>query len=240
MSKNSFVIGVDYGTDSVRSMIADASNGNEIASSVYYYPRWKEGLYCEPAKNQFRQHPSDYIEGLEATIKDCLAKAGAEVAANCKAIAIDTTGSTPIAVNEQGIPLVFLKGMEDNPNALFVLWKDHTGVKEAAEINQHAKQFKTNYLGFVGGIYSSEWFWAKLLHILREDKNIQQHCYSFVEHCDWIPFILTGGTHISQLKRSRCAAGHKALWAEEFGGLPPEDFFLALDPLLAGFRDRQF
>lgn len=237
---NSFVIGVDYGTDSVRSIIVDAENGNEVAASVFAYPRWKKGLYCDPDKNLFRQHPLDYVEGLEATIKDCLAKAGKNVAANIKAISVDTTGSSPVATDESGTPLALLNGFEENPNAMFVLWKDHTSVREAAEINDHATKFSTDYLCFVGGIYSSEWFWAKLLHILRDDKSIRQNCYSFVEHCDWIPFLLTGGTKISAMKRSRCAAGHKALWAEEFNGLPPEDFFSSLDPLLAGYRARLF
>jgi L-ribulokinase len=239
MAEEAFVIGVDYGTDSVRSILVDAHSGKEVATSVFYYPRWKQGLYCEPSKNQFRQHPLDYAEGLEHTIKDCLSRAGKNAAA-VKAIAVDTTGSTPVAVNEQGVPLALVKGLEENPNAMFVLWKDHTSVKEAAEINAHALKFKPNYLDFVGGIYSSEWFWAKLLHILREDAAIRQHCYSFVEHCDWIPFLLTGGTHISQMKRSRCAAGHKALWAEEFGGLPPDSFFTALDPVLKGYTARMF
>ncbi len=240
MAKNSYVIGVDYGTDSVRSIIVDASNGKEIAASVFYYPRWKNGLYCNASKNQFRQHPLDYVEGLESTIKDCLSKAGSTVAANVKAIAIDTTGSTPVAVDESGTPLAMVKGFEENPNAMFVLWKDHTGVKEAAEINDHAQKFETNYLQFVGGIYSSEWFWAKLLHVLRVDTSVRKALYSWVEHCDWIPFLLTGGKQASAMKRSRCAAGHKALWAEEFGGLPPENFFSSLDPLLKGITSRLF
>jgi L-ribulokinase len=240
MAKNSYVIGVDYGTDSVRSIIVDASNGKEIAASVFYYPRWKNGLYCNASKNQFRQHPLDYVEGLESTIKDCLSKAGSTVVANVKAIAIDTTGSTPVAVDESGTPLALVKGFEENPNAMFVLWKDHTGVKEAAEINDHAQKFETNYLQFVGGIYSSEWFWAKLLHVLRVDTSVRKALYSWVEHCDWIPFLLTGGKQASAIKRSRCAAGHKALWAEEFGGLPPENFFSSLDPLLKGITSRLF
>ncbi len=240
MKKESFVIGVDYGTDSVRSLLVNAADGSELASAVYYYPRWKEGRYCNPAGNQFRQHPLDYVEGLEYTIRTCLQKAGADVAANVKAISIDTTGSTPIAVDESGTPLSLLPGFEENPNAMFVLWKDHTGTKEAAQINAHAATFDTNYLQFVGGIYSSEWFWSKLLHTLRVDESVRKACYSWVEHCDWIPFLLTGGKHVSEMKRSVCAAGHKALWAEEFGGLPPDDFWTSLDPLLQGFTKRLF
>jgi len=230
------VVGVDYGTDSVRSVIVDAKNGKELASSVFYYPRWQQGLYCDAAQNQFRQHPLDYVEGLEQTIKNCIKMAGgASVASAIKAIAVDTTGSTPVAVNQAGVPLALTSGFESNPNAMFVLWKDHTGVKEAGEINDHATKFDTNYLQYVGGIYSSEWFWAKLLHVLRVDEQVRKACHSWVEHCDWIPFILTGGDHIRNMKRGRCSAGHKALWAAEFGGYPPDDFFSSLDPLLRGY-----
>lgn len=219
---------MDFGTDSVRSIIVDATNGKEVAASVFYYPRWKEGLYCNPSKSQFRQHPLDYIEGIEATVRDCVRQAGPEVATSIKAISVDTTGSSPVAVDNQGIPLGLLPGFEENPNALFVLWKDHTSTKEAAQINTHAARFDINYLDFVGGIYSSEWFWAKLLHILKEDQAVRKACYSFVEHCDWVPFLLTGGKDVHHMKRSVCAAGHKALWAREFGpdGLPPDSFFL--------------
>ncbi len=240
MNKDNFVIGVDYGTDSVRSVIIDSANGNEIASSVFDYPRWKDGLYCDSTSNQFRQHPLDYIEGLQYTIKNCLSQSGKSVSGNIRAISIDTTGSSPVAVDEKGTPLALLDSFRDNPNAMFVLWKDHTSVKEAAEINDHAKKFDINYLQFVGGIYSSEWFWAKLLHILRNDISVRHACYSWVEHCDWIPFLLTGRTHVSEMKRGVCAAGHKALWANDFGGLPPNDFFSSLDPLLNCFTSRLY
>ena len=240
MKKDCFVIGIDYGTDSVRSVIVNAYNGEEIASSVFSYPRWKDGLYCDASKQQFRQHPLDYIEGLEQTIKKCIADAGTSVSANIKAVSVDTTGSTPVATDETGIPLALFPEFENNPNAMFVLWKDHTSVKEAAEINEHNKTFSEDYLKYVGGIYSSEWFWAKLLHVLRHDADVRKACYSWVEHCDWIPFLLTDGKHVASLKRGVCSAGHKALWAAEFGGLPPNDFFSSLDPLLEGFTQRLF
>lgn len=241
MNKDQYVIGVDYGSDSVRSVIINANNGAELASSVFYYPRWQKGLFCNPAQNQFRQHPLDYIEGLEQSIKDCIQKAGGnDIATAIKAIAVDTTGSSPVAVNQEGTPLALLPEFEGNPNAMFVLWKDHTSVKEAMQINKHAAKYDTNYLKYCGGIYSSEWFWAKLLHILRTDEAVKNACYSWVEHCDWVPFLLTGGKDVSKMKRSRCAAGHKALWAEEFDGLPPNDFFTALDPLLDGFTGRLY
>jgi L-ribulokinase len=239
-NQNSFVLGVDYGTDSVRTILVNTANGAEVASSVYYYPRWKQQLYCDMQYNQFRQHPLDYLEGLEYTIKKCLAKAGTELAARIKAIGVDTTGSTPVAVDKSGTPLSLLPGFEQNPNAMFVLWKDHTAVDEAAEINAHAEKYDTNYLQFVGGVYSSEWFWAKLLHVLRQDEAVRSSIYSFVEHCDWIPFVLTGGTDVHGMKRGVCSAGHKALWAAEWNGLPPNEWFAALDPLLDGFTQRLF
>jgi L-ribulokinase len=235
-----YVIGVDYGTDSVRSVIIDARTGEEKAASVFHYPRWKAGLYCQPSQNQFRQHPLDYLEGLEASIRYCVTRAGSQIASHIRAISVDTTGSTPIAVDRSGTPLSLLPAFRENPNAMFVLWKDHTATREAAEINSHAGKFEVDYLKYVGGIYSSEWFWAKLLHVLREDAAVREACYSWVEHCDWIPFVLTGGNDARQIKRGVCSAGHKALWAEEFGGLPPDQFFASLDPLLAGFTGRLF
>ncbi|MEJ1239454.1 ribulokinase [Chryseolinea sp. T2] len=240
MNKDAFVIGIDYGTDSVRAIVVNAISGEEVSSSVFHYPRWRDKLYCHAEINQFRQHPQDYIDGLEAVLKGALASAGSGVRDSVKGISVDTTGSTPVAVDKQGTPLALHPAFSENPNAMFVLWKDHTSVKEAAEINAHAGKFQTDYLQYVGGIYSSEWFWAKLLHTLRSDKNVKEACYSWVEHCDWIPFLLTGGTDISQMKRGVCSAGHKALWAEPFGGLPPEEFFATLDPVLTGFRARLF
>jgi L-ribulokinase len=238
MKDKSFVIGVDFGTDSVRTIIVNAASGEEIASSLFYYPRWKAGQYCNPSLNQFRQHPKDYLEGLEYSIRDCVSKAGPEVSAQIKAIGVDTTGSSPVAVDKTGTPLALLPGFAENPNAMFVLWKDHTSVKEAAQINRHAKDFPIDYLQFVGGIYSSEWFWAKLLHVLREDASVRKGCYTWVEHCDWIPFLLTGGNDVHLMKRGVCSAGHKALWSEAFGGFPPDEFFTSLDPLLQGHANR--
>lgn len=240
MARDSFVIGIDFGTDSVRSVVVDAGKGEELASAVYHYPRWRDGLYCDAVRNQFRQHPLDYLEGLEQTVKECLKQAGDHVRKNIKGISADTTGSTPVAVDKTGTPLALTPGFENNPNAMFVLWKDHTSVQEAAAINEHAARFEVNYLHYVGGIYSSEWFWAKLLHVLRHDQAVRNATYSWVEHCDWIPFLLAGGEDVSQLKRGVCAAGHKALWSRAFGGLPPDEFFSSLDPLLTGFTSRLF
>lgn len=235
------MIGLDYGSDSVRSVLVDAANGEELSSAVFYYPRWNSGKFCDPMTNQFRQHPLDYIEGLESTIKSCLEKVGnPDIAKAVKAISVDSTGSTPVAVDERGVPLALSERFADNPNAMFVLWKDHTAVKEAQEINDHAKKYDPDYLKYVGGIYSSEWFWAKLLHVLRKDQEVRDALYTWVEHCDYIPFLLTGGTHAQDIKRSVCAAGHKSLWAADFGGLPPNQFFAELDPVLDGLVDRLF
>ncbi|WP_262249300.1 ribulokinase [Parapedobacter soli] len=233
-----YVIGVDFGTDSVRSVLVNTETGEELATSVFEYPRWKAGLYCDVTNNQFRQHPLDYIEGLEHTIRMCVNQVGQAIAQHVIGLSVDTTGSTPVAVDRRGVPLSLLREFSENPNAMFVLWKDHTSVSEAAAINAHAERFETNYLRYVGGIYSSEWFWAKLLHVLREDEKVGTAIYSWVEHCDWIPFLLCGGKRAQDIKRGVCSAGHKSLWAETFGGFPPNDFFASLDPLLDGFRDK--
>ena len=240
MNQSPLVLGLDYGTDSVRTVIIDASNGEEIASAVHYYTRWKEAQFCNPSINQFRQHPLDYIEGLESSIKTALENSPEGTAARIKGISVDTTGSTPCAVDETGTPLALNPAFADNPNAMFILWKDHTAIHEAAEINQLCAKWEIDYSKFEGGIYSSEWFWAKILRTLRVDKTIQEAAFSWVEHCDWIPHLLTGGNEVQAMKRSRCAAGHKALWHEDFGGLPSNDFFKALDPLLDGLVDRLF
>lgn len=241
MNTKKYVIGLDYGSDSVRSVIVDTADGTELASAVFNYPRWKDGKYCNSATNQFRQHPLDYLEGLESTIKNALAQCGPDVASNVVGLTVDTTGSTPVAVNKEGTPLSLTKEFAENPNAMFVLWKDHTAVGEAEEINKLARSWGgTDFTKFEGGIYSSEWFWAKLLHVIREDEKVRDAAYSWVEHCDWIPAILTGMTDPLKIKRSRCAAGHKAMWHEHFGGLPDEEFLVKLDPLLAGLKDRLF
>jgi len=235
------VIGVDYGTDSVRSVLIETGSGEEVADSVFYYPRWKQGKYCDPVKNQFRQHPLDYIEGLEHTIREILQKAGNQIAGTVAAISVDTTGSTPVAVNKEGTPLSLTDGFRDNPNAMFILWKDHTAVQEAAEINEKARNWKeADYTMYEGGVYSSEWFWAKILHIMRTDEEIRKASWSWVEHCDWIPALLTGIGSAKEIKRSRCAAGHKAMWHESWGGLPPETFLRHLDPLFSGIRERLY
>jgi L-ribulokinase len=240
MSDKKYVIGLDYGSDSARAVIVEAITGEEVSSSVKHYPRWVEGKYCDPAKDQYRQHPLDYVEVMAFIIKDALAQAGAGVAENVVGMSFDTTGSTPVFVNEEGVPLSMLPELAENPNAMFVLWKDHTAVKEAAEINELARKWKMDYTQYEGGIYSSEWVWAKVLHVLRQDEQVRKAAYSWIEHCDWMPALITGTQKPSEVVRSRCAAGHKAMWFEGWNGLPDENFLTQLDPLLAGFRDRLY
>jgi L-ribulokinase len=236
-----YTIGLDYGTDSLRTMLVNTATGKEEASAVMVYPRWKDGKYCDPLKNQFRQHPRDYIEVLEKTIREVVSKVSEEVAKNVVSISVDTTGSTPVAVDASGNPLSMLPEFSENPDAMFVLWKDHTAVKEAGEVNQLARSWGgVDYTKFEGGIYSSEWFWAKILKVLRSDAKVRQAAFSWVEHCDWIPAMLTGITDPLKLKRSRCAAGHKAMWHTDWDGLPSEEFLTKLDPLLKGLRNRLF
>lgn len=238
--ENTYVIGVDFGTDSVRALVVNAQTGQSVGTHVHEYQRWKQGLYCDPNQSQFRQHPLDYLEGLEATITGALASAPSDIRAQVVGIAVDTTGSTPVAVDETGLPLALRPDFAENPNGMFILWKDHTANAEAEEINNLAHHWDTDYTKYVGGIYSSEWYWAKMLRTLRVDEAVRQQAFSWVEHCDWISAVLTGNTNPLTLRRSRCAAGHKALWHQEFDGLPSDEFLTRLDPLLAGQRDRLF
>lgn len=239
----SYALGLDYGSDSVRALLVDALSGKEVASNVVYYPRWKKGLFCIPAKDQFRQHPLDYLESLEQVVQGLWAKAPVGAASQVVGIGFDTTGSTPIALDSEGVALALKPEFAENPNAMFVLWKDHTAVKEAQEITAAANKSAASdpakgYLRYEGGIYSSEWFWAKTLHVLREDAAVANAAYIWVEHCDWMSAVLTGTTHPSKLRMGRCATGHKLMWHESWGGYPPNDFFTSIDPLLNGLRDK--
>ncbi|MCF0052735.1 ribulokinase [Dyadobacter sp. LJ53] len=238
--KESYVIGIDFGTDSVRALVVNARTGDQAGTAVREYSRWKEGRYCDAASSQFRQHPLDYLEALEGAVLEALEKSPEGARQNVRGISVDTTGSTPVAVDRNGTPLSLLPEFAENPNGMFILWKDHTANAEAEEINTLAHGLETDYTKYVGGIYSSEWFWAKILRTLRVDEQVRDKAFSWVEHCDWISAELTGNTDPLTLKRSRCAAGHKALWHSDFDGLPPNDFLTKLDPLLDGLRDRLF
>ena len=231
-----YVIGLDYGSDSVRAVLIDTVNGEEVASGIHLYQRWKKNEYCNASLNQFRQHPLDHIEGLEITVKSVISQSKIDVNL-IKAICIDATGSSPIPVTEDGTPLALTKGFEDNPNAMMVLWKDHTAIEEANEINYLAENWGCkNFTKYVGGIYSSEWFWAKILHIIREDKAVKKAAHSWMEHCDLMTYLLIENKDLKSFKRSRCAAGHKAMWHKEWNGLPSTEFLNQLDPYLGELR----
>ncbi len=231
MSKR-YVIGLDFGTDSVRALLVDTHNGHTLSSRVSWYKRWNNGQYCDPIQNQFRQHPLDHIEGIESTIQGVLQDTGID-ATLVKGICIDTTGSSPMPITAEGKPLALQPGFEENPNAMMVLWKDHTSIAEANKINEIAGKWEgPNYLQYVGGVYSSEWFWAKVWHVGRVDAAVKKATYTWMEHCDYLTYMLIEGSDLSSFKRSRCAAGHKALWHKSWGGLPSDAFFEAIDPYL--------
>jgi L-ribulokinase len=237
-----YVIGLDYGTNSVRCLILDVKNGDELGTAVYNYPTGQAGIIIDRRDhNLARQNPADYLTGIEVAVKKTLAQAKK---ANKKfnpaeiiGIGVDTTGSTPLPVDENGKPLALSKEFKKNPNAHAWLWKDHTGHAEAAEITALAKNEHPEYLDKCGGTYSSEWFFSKILHCLRVDPKVYDAAYTWVEHADWIPAVLTGTEHPSKLKRCRCAAGHKAMFNNNWGGYPAKDFLVKLDPKLGRLRD---
>lgn len=225
-----WVIGMDFGTDSVRGLLVNAESGKVLASTVSLYKRWKKGLYCSPERDQYRQHPLDYIDAIDEVFSMLLDGLTTESIKNIKAIGTNTTGSTPVAIDENCKPLSLRVELEENPNAMFILWKDHTAIKEADEINVLAKKWSIDYTKFSGGIYSSEWFWSKILHVNRKDADLAKEAFTWVEQSDWIPAYLSGTTRASEIKRNRCAAGHKAMWNESHGGLPSSEFLCSLDP----------
>lgn len=218
-----YTLGLDFGTDSVRCAVVDTATGIAAALTVAAYPRWAKGLYCDPKKQQYRQHPLDLMEALTTAVREALTMVdGSRIVG----IGVDTTGSSPIAVDGSGTPLCLLPMFNDHPAAMFWLWKDHTSITQAERINERVDP---KYLQYVGGIYSSEWFWAKWLQLSEQYPAVRIMADSFVEMCDWIPFLLTGGRSVREMKRSVCAAGHKALWSEDWNGLPH-------DPLLLGIE----
>ncbi|AUX27873.1 ribulokinase [Sorangium cellulosum] len=237
MRAGTFVIGIDFGTDSVRSVVADARDGEIAGVAVAPYARWAQGLYCDPRANRFRQHPLDYLEALEVSVRSALRQAGGDVASRVRGIAVDTTGSTPVLAGAKGTPLALCAGFEEDPDAMFILWKDHTAVAEAARINHVARTWGgVDYTKFSGGVYSAEWFWAKALHVIEANPTVARAAVTVLEHCDWIPAVLTGTTDLARIKRSRCAAGHKAMWHPEFDGYPSNEFLAKLNPRLPALR----
>lgn len=229
--KKKYVIGLDFGTDSCRALVVDACNGHEISTGISFYSRWKSGLYCDEHNNCYRQHPLDYIESMTEALHAALFQLTEEESASVCGLCFDTTGSTPALTDYTGMPLALRQEFAEEPDAMFVLWKDHTAVREADQINSLIKERNLNYLQYEGGTYSSEWVWSKVLHIVNTNVTIKKAAYAWVEHCDWMTGLVTGNTFPEKILRSRCAAGHKAMWHESWG-LPLGEFLGELHPVL--------
>ena len=239
-----YALGLDYGTNSCRSLIVDLSDGSELASHVFPYPSGKQGILLDPRDpNVARQNPQDYLDAfvaIKSAIKIARKKRPGFNPHDIIGIGVDTTGSTPLPIDREGIPLAFSPKFRKNLNAQAWLWKDHTSHAEAAEITAIAAKLRPQYLAKCGGIYSSEWFWSKILHCKRVAPDVFKAAHSFVECCDFIPAVLAGTTRPDQIVRGVCAAGHKAMYCEEWNGLPDKKFLARLDPALADLRDRLF
>ena len=237
-----YTIGLDYGTNSVRALIVNVANGEEIAAAVWTYSHGTQGVILSNDPNLARQHPADYVKGAEITIKQALADAVKSVKGftPCRVIGIgvDTTGSTPLPVDKNGQPLAFNKKFANNPAAMAWLWKDHTGVAEATEITALAKKMRPQYLAKCGGTYSSEWFWSKVLKCLRTAPKVFDAAHSWIELSDFVPAALTGTEHPKKFIAGVCAAGHKAMWNAKWGGYPDAQFLSKLHPKLAKLRSR--
>ncbi len=240
-----YSLGLDYGTNSCRSLLVDLDTGEEVGSSVFPYPSGELGILLDPADpNVARQNPQDYLDGLVAVVGGALdearrARPGFD-AAEVVGIGIDTTGSTPMPVDAEGTPLALKPEFAGRLDAAVWLWKDHTAHAEAAAITEAAERMRPAYLARCGGVYSSEWWWSKIWRCLKSDPEVFHAAASWVEHCDWIPAVLTGTARPAEIRRSVCAAGHKAMYAREWGGLPDEEFLAALDPALAKLRGRLY
>ncbi len=243
MSK--YAIGLDFGTNSCRSLIIDVANGRELATHVFPYPSGTDGVIVDSADpHMARQNPADYLLGIEVSVNEAIMKARtAEPKFSPRdviGIGVDTTGSSPMPVDAKGQALCFNKKFEHDPAAMVWLWKDHTSYAEAAQITETAATMRPQYMAKVGGTYSSEWFWSKILHCKNTAPEAFQAADSFVEICDWIPAVLAGATHPKTMKRSICAAGHKAMFNEQWGGLPDEAFLESLSPGLGALRGRLY
>ena len=237
-----FAIGVDFGTNSVRAIVVDLADGSETASCVYDYPSGEAGVLLDPKDPHLaRQNPADYIEGLYSAVGGAVRAAKRQRGfrpEHVAGIGVDTTGSTPIPVDRQGTPLALHPEFCGNLAAHAWLWKDHTSFAEAAEITEKARRTGDGYLSKCGGVYSSEWFWSKILHCRRTAPGVFEAAYAWVELADFIPAYLTGNLDPHSLPRGICAAGHKAMYNEQWGGLPSQQFLRKLDPALAAVAER--
>ncbi|MBN2581762.1 MAG: ribulokinase, partial [Planctomycetes bacterium] len=243
-SGSTFSVGVDYGTNSVRALVVDVATGRELATHVVAYPSGRDGILLDPKDpNLARQNPADYVKGFFAAVGGAVRRARKVRSfdpARVVGIGIDTTGSTPIPVDRTGQPLAFQKRFSRNLAAQAWLWKDHTGHAEAAEITDAARRRGAAYLAKCGGTYSSEWFWSKVLHCRRAAPAVFRAAHSWVECCDFVPAYVTGNLDPAVLSRSVCAAGHKAMYNDAWGGLPSKAFLKGLSPDLASLRDRLY
>ena len=240
-----YVIGLDFGTNSCRSLIVDVSNGNELASHVFAYPSGNDGVLVDSVNPLVaRQNPADYVEGIEVTIREGLRKAQSVEssfrASDVIGIGVDTTGSSPMPIRADGHALCSSDRFRGNPDAMVWLWKDHSGHEEAARITEVASVLHPEYLANIGGKYSSEWWWSKILHCRNVAPSVYEAAASWVEICDWIPAVLVGDLAPSRIKRSVCAAGHKAMFSREWGGLPDAGFLDSVSPGLGSLRERLY
>ncbi len=240
-----YAIGLDYGTNSCRSLLVDLETGEELGSVVFDYPSGELGVLTDSKDPHVaRQNPQDYLDGLEKIVTGAIAQAKEKrpdfQPSEVIGLGVDTTGSTPIPVDKSGTPLGLKPEFANNLNAMVWLWKDHTSHEEAARITEKAAELRPQFLAKCGGTYSSEWWWSKIWHCKNADPAVFDAAYSWVEHCDWLPAVLTGDTKPESIARGVCSAGHKAMYCEEWGGLPDKEFLAALDPGLADLRDRLY
>jgi len=237
-----YSIGIDFGTNSVRALVVDVAGGQEAGSAVAAYPGGKEGIFLDPKDhNLARQSPLDYFTAMEQAVNTALREAGKNNGVKPDEIAgigVDTTGSTPIPVDRDNRPMCLNPKHKNNLNAYAWLWKDHTSFSEAEKITETARRMRPQYLAKCGFSYSSEWYWSKLLHCLNVDPGLFAETYAWIEMEDYIPAALCGVSHPDKVARGVCAAGHKAMFNKQWGGFPDRDFLAALDPRLAGLRER--